>query len=237
MHPSASAQLSGIAAAMQRAIGVPNSLQARSLGPVSLSARSRAPPPAPRSLASRGSKCDANARHPMRLAAAAAGSSGSSDGSATAQQDVQQQEAAAAESAAASEQQQLRQLKPWRVMLVRCWTLLQRSLWPILVAHGITDAVVFLLHRLSHRLTNESEWSAGRMKNDGGCRMHTCCAARSEPAVLLPCAALLKRSARPRPLPAAAVALLGGGMLTPAAIGNMWWLSVDPAIANFQTGG
>jgi hypothetical protein len=33
-----------------------------------------------------------------------------------------------------------------------------------------------------------------------------------------------------------AVNLLGGGALTPAAIGNMWWLSADPAISNFQTG-
>eukprot|EP00887_Chlorella_sp_A99_P004126 scaffold23.g4126.t1 len=33
-----------------------------------------------------------------------------------------------------------------------------------------------------------------------------------------------------------AVRLLGGGLLTPAALGNMWWLSADPAIANFQTG-
>ena len=35
---------------------------------------------------------------------------------------------------------------------------------------------------------------------------------------------------------AVAVSLLGGGLLSRAAIGNMWWLSVDPAIANFQTG-
>lgn len=33
-----------------------------------------------------------------------------------------------------------------------------------------------------------------------------------------------------------AINLLGGGALTPAAIGNMWWLSADPAISNFQTG-
>lgn len=26
-------------------------------------------------------------------------------------------------------------------------------------------------------------------------------------------------------------------MLTPAAIGNMWWLNTDSAIANFKTGG
>lgn len=39
------------------------------------------------------------------------------------------------------------------------------------------------------------------------------------------------------PSPAVAVRLLGGGLLTPAAIGNMWWLNTDPAIANFKTGG
>ena len=33
-----------------------------------------------------------------------------------------------------------------------------------------------------------------------------------------------------------AVNILGGGVLSPAAIGNMWWLSSDPAIANFETG-
>lgn len=77
----------------------------------------------------------------------------------------------------------------WRQMLQQCWMLLQRNLFPLVAAHAMTDAAVFLLHRLSHRATNE-----------------------------------------------AAVHLIGGGMLTPAAIGNMWWLSVDPAIANFQTG-
>ena len=35
---------------------------------------------------------------------------------------------------------------------------------------------------------------------------------------------------------AAAVRLLGGIGITPAAIGNMWWLSSDPALANFKTG-
>ncbi|KAL4439735.1 hypothetical protein ABPG75_002736 [Micractinium tetrahymenae] len=74
-------------------------------------------------------------------------------------------------------------------MLLSCWRLLQRNLWPLVVVHGVTDALVFLLHRLSHRATNE-----------------------------------------------VAVRLLGGGMLTPAAIGNMWWLNTDPAIANFRTG-
>ncbi|KAL4419119.1 hypothetical protein ABPG77_004511 [Micractinium sp. CCAP 211/92] len=74
-------------------------------------------------------------------------------------------------------------------MLLSCWRLLQRSLWPLVVAHGVTDTLVFLLHRLSHRATNE-----------------------------------------------VAVRLLGGGLLTPAAIGNMWWLNTDPAIANFKTG-
>lgn len=41
-----------------------------------------------------------------------------------------------------------------------------------------------------------------------------------------------------QPLSGAAVAvrLLGGGALTPAAIGNMWWLNTDPNIANFTTG-
>lgn len=43
----------------------------------------------------------------------------------------------------------------WRAMLLSCWRLLQRSLWPLVVAHGVTDALVFLLHRLSHRATNE----------------------------------------------------------------------------------
>ncbi|GAB4813848.1 hypothetical protein N2152v2_000894 [Parachlorella kessleri] len=34
----------------------------------------------------------------------------------------------------------------------------------------------------------------------------------------------------------AAVRLLAGIGITPAAIGNMWWLSSDPALANFRTG-
>lgn len=42
--------------------------------------------------------------------------------------------------------------------------------------------------------------------------------------------------ALPPPLAAVAVAVLAGGMLSPEAIGNMWWLSSDPGIANFQTG-
>lgn len=33
-----------------------------------------------------------------------------------------------------------------------------------------------------------------------------------------------------------AINFLGGGALTPAAIGNMWWLTADAAISNFQTG-
>jgi hypothetical protein len=33
-----------------------------------------------------------------------------------------------------------------------------------------------------------------------------------------------------------AVRALAGGLLSPAALGNMWYLSADPAIANFQTG-
>lgn len=43
----------------------------------------------------------------------------------------------------------------WRALLLSCWQLLQRNLWPLVVAHGVTDALVFLLHRLSHRATNE----------------------------------------------------------------------------------
>jgi hypothetical protein len=74
-------------------------------------------------------------------------------------------------------------------MLGRCWALVRSSLWPLLTVHALADAAVFLLHRLSHRLTNE-----------------------------------------------VAVAVLLGGALSPAAIGNMWWLSVDPKLANFQTG-
>ena len=45
----------------------------------------------------------------------------------------------------------------WRRLLERCWTLLQCNLWPLLIAHAATDALVFLLHRLSHRATNEGE--------------------------------------------------------------------------------
>ncbi|EFN58483.1 hypothetical protein CHLNCDRAFT_140505 [Chlorella variabilis] len=74
-------------------------------------------------------------------------------------------------------------------MLQTCVSLVHRNLWPLLTAHAIADAAVFLLHRISHRATNE-----------------------------------------------AAVAFLLGGALSPAAIGNMWWLSVDPQLANFQTG-
>lgn len=77
----------------------------------------------------------------------------------------------------------------WRTMLQTCVSLVHRNLWPLLTAHAIADAAVFLLHRISHRATNE-----------------------------------------------AAVAFLLGGALSPAAIGNMWWLSVDPQLANFQTG-
>ncbi|KAI3436805.1 hypothetical protein D9Q98_006215 [Chlorella vulgaris] len=89
------------------------------------------------------------------------------------------------------EQAQAQQQRPklWKEMLLSSVRLVRSTLWPLLLTHATADTAVFLLHRISHRATNE-----------------------------------------------AAVALLMGGALTPANIGNMWWLSVDPQLANFQTG-
>lgn len=77
----------------------------------------------------------------------------------------------------------------WRGLLQITADKVVKNIWPLLLVHAVCDALIFCLHRLSHRLTNEL-----------------------------------------------AVNLLGGGALTPAAIGNMWWLSADSAVANFQTG-
>lgn len=41
-------------------------------------------------------------------------------------------------------------------MLAQSVTSLRRNLWPLLLAHLLCDTLVFILHRLSHRLTNES---------------------------------------------------------------------------------
>ncbi len=76
--------------------------------------------------------------------------------------DAGSQPGAHGSTAAAGEQPAVQQAAParsqrWRAMLLSCWRLLQRSLWPLVVAHGVTDALVFLLHRLSHRATNEGE--------------------------------------------------------------------------------
>jgi hypothetical protein len=77
----------------------------------------------------------------------------------------------------------------WRGLLALTAAQVKQNIWPLLLVHCICDVLIFLLHRCSHRLTNEL-----------------------------------------------AINLLGGGALTPAAIGNMWWLTADPAISNFQTG-
>lgn len=62
------------------------------------------------------------------------------------------------------------------------------NLWPLLFVHLLCDVLVFVLHRLSQRATNQ-----------------------------------------------AAISFLGGG-ITPEALGNLWWLSSNPSIANFSTG-
>lgn len=125
--------------------------------------------------------------------AADSGSSSSDTHVSASRKQEEQQPAAAQEQAEALPQPGNAQSKGhqglWRSMLSSCWALVRSSLWPLLAVHALADAAVFLLHRLSHRLTNE-----------------------------------------------VAVAVLLGGALSPAAIGNMWWLSVDPALANFQTG-
>ena len=109
-------------------------------------------------------------RQPAAGAAGAGAPGPADDGTADAvlQQEGQQKPAAPA---TAAPQQQL-----WRVLLPRCWALVRRNLWPLLVAHAFTDAIVFLLHRLSHRATNE-----------GGCcaaDAALCCAPIRWPALL-----------------------------------------------------
>lgn len=49
----------------------------------------------------------------------------------------------------------------WRTMLQTCVSLVHRNLWPLLTAHAIADAAVFLLHRISHRATNEGAQLVG----------------------------------------------------------------------------
>ncbi|KAI7840901.1 hypothetical protein COHA_005429 [Chlorella ohadii] len=43
----------------------------------------------------------------------------------------------------------------WLSLLRGCMRLVQANLWPLLLVHCLADAAVFLLHRASHRITNQ----------------------------------------------------------------------------------
>lgn len=45
----------------------------------------------------------------------------------------------------------------WLTLLRSCARLVQSNLWPLVLVHCLADAAVFLLHRASHRLTNQGE--------------------------------------------------------------------------------
>ncbi|EIE20138.1 hypothetical protein COCSUDRAFT_57865 [Coccomyxa subellipsoidea C-169] len=66
--------------------------------------------------------------------------------------------------------------------------ILYKNFWPLILIFALTDLSMFVLHRVSHRITNE-----------------------------------------------AAVRFLGGS-ITHQSVGNLWFLSNNPEIANFQTG-
>lgn len=55
------------------------------------------------------------------------------------------------------EQAQAQQQRPklWKEMLLSSVRLVRSTLWPLLLTHATADTAVFLLHRISHRATNE----------------------------------------------------------------------------------
>ncbi len=67
----------------------------------------------------------------------------------------------------------------WRRLLMRTVRTLGANLWPLLLVHLACDVLVFGLHRLSHRLTNEGargQASRSCATWHGGCiRMHAGC--------------------------------------------------------------
>lgn len=57
----------------------------------------------------------------------------------------------------------------WRRLLTQTASKLAVSLWPLLLVHLVCDALVFGLHRVSHRLTNEGGHTIGLL-----CRANNC---------------------------------------------------------------
>ena len=47
----------------------------------------------------------------------------------------------------------------WRLLLAATWRKVLANAWPLVLLHLVCDGAVLLLHRLSHRLTNEGERS------------------------------------------------------------------------------
>lgn len=89
-----------------------------------------------------------------------------SGGSIAAAQEQQQQQPAAAEAPAAAAGAGL----TWRRLVSRTVGTLSTNLWPILLIYLVCDSLVFLLHRASHRLTNEGgrgRGSVGGLEKSG----------------------------------------------------------------------
>lgn len=85
----------------------------------------------------------------------------------------------------------------WLSLLRGCMRLVQANLWPLVLVHCLADAVVFLLHRASHRLTNQGE-CCGRASREPvhGCGPLLC----SCPSPTVPNCRALPSHACPAPL-------------------------------------
>ena len=128
----------------------------------------------------------------------------------------------------------------WLTLLRSVCGLVQSNLWPLVLVHCLADAAVFLLHRASHRLTNQGE-------SDGS---STNTALSKPPFLPLPSTPLpnlrtaaalpfpsLALQAGPLPKPAPALLAVAASMLRiDLSQVNPWYPGADPAVANFQTG-
>ena len=59
----------------------------------------------------------------------------------------------------------------WARLLGDCSRLAQTHLWPLLAVHCLADAAVFLLHRISHRLTNQGARARAAGRPAGICAL------------------------------------------------------------------
>jgi hypothetical protein len=129
------------------------------------------------------------------------------------------------------------------------WQLLRQHLWALLAVYAIKDGLAFLLHRVSHRLTN----AGGRGRRGAvdaaahaGARAHVPVPAlarrKTGPGLLraetpaqsaqLPTPSLTRAAHQPGS-PAAAEQLLG---LPVSAAANPWWLVLDPSFLDSNFG-